>query len=77
MGFKTADEIALKSGMAADADYRIRGGLLYTLSRASQEGNCYLPGDVLVQQAQALLGIEESRERFAVFLTCAHLNRAF
>ncbi|MBQ6735309.1 MAG: ATP-dependent RecD-like DNA helicase [Lachnospiraceae bacterium] len=65
IGFKTADEIAMKSGMTADDAYRIRGGLLYTLSRASQEGNCYLPGDVLVREAQALLGIGEDGGRFA------------
>ena len=58
IGFKTADDIALKSGMTADSAFRIRGGLLYTLARAAQEGNCYLPGDLLVEQAAQLLGIE-------------------
>ena len=65
VGFKTADEIAQKSGIQKDAAFRIRGGLLYTLSRAAQEGNCYLPGDVLVRHAQALLGLEEEEARYA------------
>ena len=35
IGFKTADEIAKRVGVKPDSDYRIRSGILYTLSLAT------------------------------------------
>ena len=58
VGFKTADEIASRIGIHTDSDYRIRSGILYTLSLAGGEGHCYLPQDVLLSRASALLGLE-------------------
>lgn len=55
IGFATADEIARRIGIRADSEYRIRSGLLYTLFMASGEGHSYLPDDLLVQRACALL----------------------
>ena len=60
VGFKTADEIASRIGIHTDSDYRIRSGILYTLSLAGGEGHCYLPQDVLLSRASALLGLEGS-----------------
>lgn len=57
IGFKIADEIATKIGIHTDSDYRIRSGILYTLLQAVAEGHCYLPREVLISRAQALLGV--------------------
>ena len=58
VGFKTADEIASRIGIHTDSDYRIRSGFFYTLQQAAGEGHIYLPQDVLMRRAGALLGVE-------------------
>ena len=58
IGFKMADELAAKIGIHADSDYRIRSGIFYTLMQAVGEGHCYLPVDVLLERAHALLGVD-------------------
>lgn len=57
IGFKTADEIASKIGIHTDSDYRIRSGLFYTLQQAVGEGHVYLPQNILLRRANALLGV--------------------
>jgi len=61
VGFKMADEIAGKIGIHADSDYRIRSGILYTLSQASGEGNVYLPKKLMLGRASQLLGLSEQQ----------------
>lgn len=63
VGFKTADAIAEKIGIHTDSDYRIRCGLLYTLSTALGEGNMYLPEEMLLERAGELLGVEQEAIR--------------
>ena len=58
VGFKTADEIASRIGIHTDSDYRIKSGLFYTLQQAVGEGHIYLPQDVLMRRAGALLEVE-------------------
>lgn len=58
VGFKIADDIARSSGMELDSVYRIKSGILYTLSRASSNGHTYVPMELLVEQAGNLLGID-------------------
>ncbi len=58
VGFKAADEIAMKAGIRADSDFRIRSGLLYVLTQTAAEGHLYLPRDLLVERSQTLLGTE-------------------
>jgi len=48
VGFKTADRIARAMGLPRDSSDRIKAGIAYTLSLASDEGHCYLPQDKLV-----------------------------
>lgn len=60
IGFKTADEIAVKSGILRDSEFRIRSGISYTLMLASQEGHTYMPRQVLSRRCSELLQIEES-----------------
>lgn len=58
IGFRIADEIAARIGIHTDSDFRIRSGILYTLTLAGGEGHCYLPRDVLLKKAGELLGLE-------------------
>ena len=55
IGFKKADELAARIGIHTDSDYRIRSGILYVLLQASGEGHVYLPKELLVSRAAALL----------------------
>ncbi|MBO4980510.1 MAG: ATP-dependent RecD-like DNA helicase [Lachnospiraceae bacterium] len=57
VGFRTADEIAAKIGIHTDSDYRIRSGIQYVLLQAVGEGHCYLPMELLLERASALLGV--------------------
>lgn len=57
IGFKIADEIARKAGIRADAEYRIKCGILYILSQASGQGHMYLPENELLSENAKLLGI--------------------
>jgi exodeoxyribonuclease V alpha subunit len=57
IGFKTADLIARKLGLAPDAPARIQAGLLYTLSSLSNEGHCYAKQGQLSTEAAKLLDI--------------------
>ncbi|MBR5360194.1 MAG: ATP-dependent RecD-like DNA helicase, partial [Lachnospiraceae bacterium] len=59
VGFKTADEIAQKVGIAPNSDYRIRGGILYVLSDALSEGHTYLPEETLIKNTSELLDVDE------------------
>lgn len=60
VGFKIADEIALKSGLHIDSVYRTRSGIIYVLSMAAGAGHMYLPMEELIKRAQALLDVEAS-----------------
>lgn len=55
VGFKIADEIARKAGIAADSDFRIKSGIMYTLLQATGNGHIYLPYEELVEQLAVLL----------------------
>ena len=58
IGFKTADAIAASQGIPHDSPQRVRAGLQFALSEASEEGHCYLPEGELVEQAARLLEVE-------------------
>lgn len=59
VGFKTADAIAAKIGIAADSEYRIRCGIIYVLGLASGEGSVYLPEWDLTAKTADLLGVAD------------------
>ena len=70
VGFKTADEIAMKIGIHTDSDFRIRSGIFYTLLQSVSEGHVYLPQDLLLRRAGVLLGVEiENIEKYLMDLT--------
>ena len=58
IGFKTADKIAQAVGIPHDSPQRVKAGLQFTLSEASEEGHCYLPEAELVAKATEILGVE-------------------
>jgi len=57
IGFRKADAIANKVGIAFDSDVRVKAGLKFCLSNASTQGHVYLPKKVLVEDAAELLQI--------------------
>ncbi len=58
IGFKTADQIAQRLGIPHDSPQRIKAGLQFTLSEATEDGHCYLPETELVTKATGLLGVD-------------------
>ena len=60
VGFKTADTIARQIGIPYDSAERVKAGLQFTLSEASEDGHCYLPEADLVDRAGELLGVERA-----------------
>jgi exodeoxyribonuclease V alpha subunit len=58
IGFKTADQIAQRLGIPHDSPQRIKAGLQFALSEATEDGHCYLPETELVSKATGLLGVE-------------------
>ena len=56
IGFRTADEIAVKLGLPRDSVPRIATGLKFVLAQAANDdGHCYLPENELVYRALDLL----------------------
>ena len=55
IGFKTADQIAMKLGFSKVSYVRLRSGLMYTLSELSDEGHVYAEQKQLIQKASELL----------------------
>ncbi len=60
IGFKTADGIARKLGVAADSLHRAAAGLRHTLFEATSEGHCALPEELLVRHAAGMLEVDET-----------------
>jgi exodeoxyribonuclease V alpha subunit len=67
VGFKTADGIAMKMGLAAGSEHRIKSGILYVLSRESHEGNTCLPKSELIEKSIALMDVQTEQIEDAVF----------
>jgi len=61
IGFKTADQIAQRLGIPHDSPQRVKAGLQFTLSQATEDGHCYLPETQLVDKAAELLGVDDLR----------------
>src|SRR5947207_8294986 len=56
IGFRTADEIAVKLGLPRDSIPRISTGLMYVLKQtADEDGHCFLPENELMYRASELL----------------------
>ncbi|HAJ95985.1 MAG TPA: ATP-dependent RecD-like DNA helicase [Actinobacteria bacterium] len=60
IGFKIADDIAIKSGIARDSIFRIKSGIIYLLRRAEDSGHCFLPYDNIIDRALDFLETGQS-----------------
>jgi exodeoxyribonuclease V alpha subunit len=58
IGFLTADRIAQAVGIPHDSPERVKAGLQYALSQATDGGNCYLPQERLIADAVKLLQVD-------------------
>jgi exodeoxyribonuclease V alpha subunit len=59
IGFKTADLIARSAGIPHDSPERVKAGLQYTLSQATEDGHCFLPEQALVADAAKILDVPD------------------
>ena len=55
-----ADRIAAMTNVRKESPYRIRSGIMYVLRQAYLSGSVYLPKDLLMEKACALLDVEEA-----------------
>jgi exodeoxyribonuclease V alpha subunit len=58
IGFLTADRIAQAVGIPHDSPERVKAGLQFALSQATDQGNCYLPEERLIADAVKLLQVD-------------------
>lgn len=58
VGFKTADQIALKLGLDLFSMARIKAGLLYVVGQATEQGSLYIELDEMKVKAYEALGIQ-------------------
>ncbi|MEV1119692.1 ATP-dependent RecD-like DNA helicase [Actinosynnema sp. NPDC049800] len=58
IGFRTADLIAKAVGIPHDSPQRVKAGLQFTLSEATNDGNCYLPENELIGDAIKILQVD-------------------
>lgn len=61
IGFRSADRIAMRTGISQEDARRVQAGLEHGLYEAEQQGHLYLPSDILVQRTTEILGISEQR----------------
>jgi exodeoxyribonuclease V alpha subunit len=60
IGFKTADDIALKVGIPADSIFRIKAGIIYLLHKAEDNGHCFLPAEEIIEASSEFLAADLS-----------------
>ena len=58
IGFRTADSIADKLGMARDAPERLEAGILHALETSAEDGHLHVPDEELLAAAAELLAID-------------------
>ena len=71
IGFKIADQVAARLGIARDAMIRVRAGVSYALAEAMDEGHCGLPEDDLLGTGAELLEVTAERLTAALALELA------
>ena len=63
IGFKTADAIAEKLGIARDAPARLEAGLLHAIGVQTEDGHAHVPDDALLVAAAELLAVDRDKLR--------------
>ena len=66
IGFKSADTVAQKLGIARDSIIRALAGIMHALLEATGRGHCALPKEALIEQAAKLLEIDQAIVREAL-----------
>lgn len=62
IGFRSADIIAKKLGIAEDDPERIQAAILHVMNEASNSnGHCYLPEEKLIENTKTMIGIEKEK----------------
>ncbi len=57
IGFKMADSIAERVGIAKDSPFRIEAGIKYILNKEAGNGNVYTPIDTLIKKSSELISV--------------------
>ncbi|MBE9168680.1 ATP-dependent RecD-like DNA helicase [Pleurocapsales cyanobacterium LEGE 06147] len=74
IGFLTADKIARNVGVSPWSKFRYQAGVLHILSKAAEDGHCYLPQSELLKTAIELLSFEEHEaEEDAIYSVLAEM----
>ncbi len=60
VGFKTADDLAVKLGLDKESPQRIKSAIISTLKEAMQSGDLYLPLEKLLELSIAILKFDKS-----------------
>jgi exodeoxyribonuclease V alpha subunit len=63
IGFKTADAIALNTGVASDSPKRIEAGIVFAIGEAEADGHTALAPSELTERAMRLLGSNADKTR--------------
>ncbi len=66
IGFKTADELAAKTGIDRNSPYRARAAVLYTLQELAGDGHCGFPETGVVERTIKLVEIDQQIIEVAV-----------
>jgi exodeoxyribonuclease V alpha subunit len=66
IGFKTADQIALKLGLDPASAERVKAFILYLLEKGTEQGHVFSYQDELEQSCREELGVEEDKARSAL-----------
>ena len=66
IGFKIADDIARRIGVAYDDPFRISSGVRYCLWESASNGHVFLPKEVLISQASQILEVGREPIEYAL-----------
>ncbi|MCF7799741.1 ATP-dependent RecD-like DNA helicase [Candidatus Babeliales bacterium] len=66
VGFKTADALAIKLGIEPNSLQRIKSGILYCISQATNNGHLYVLLDDIKKDIFKILELEQSEENFGL-----------
>jgi exodeoxyribonuclease V alpha subunit len=66
IGFKTADQIALKLGLDPASIERVKAFIRYLLEKAAEQGHVFSSADELEKNSKDELGVEEDKVRCAL-----------
>lgn len=72
VGFKMADDVALKLGFAAHSTPRVGAGILHAIAQATSNGHLYVELEELKQQAREMLVLEDNVEVAGIFKYALH-----